>query len=109
MFTLVMLPWAATGAPDPVPLRITQDALPFVPGVNVHSMVIHLSRKGASSVCAMDGDPELAYALALIISLLPLRVRSRVTHGPPLVDGVLVWKMWVNLLVPCSVDGMNIS
>src|SRR2546421_2399328 len=109
MLTFDMLPCAATGAPDPVPLRMTHDALPFEPGVNVHSMVIHLSRSGERSVAAMLGEPELAYARALSISLLPLRVRSSVTHGPPLVDGVLVWKMCVNLLVPCSVPGMYIS
>src|SRR5689334_1723294 len=109
MFTFDMLPWAATGALEPVPLRTVNAAFPFEPGVRVHWTVIHLPRSGARSHDAMSGEPELAYARARNVSLLPLRPRSNVTHGPPLVSGVLVWKMWVNLLVPCRDVGMYIS
>src|ERR1044072_585699 len=104
-----MLPCTATGAPEPVPLRAVNVALPLDPMVSFHSMVIHLLRSGERWVEAMSGEPELAYARARSVSLLPLRPRSRVRYGPPLSTGVLVWKMCVNLLVPCSEDGMYIS
>jgi len=92
----------------------TNRAEPEPPMVSVHRMVIQVLRSGPSGVEAMVGEPELAYARARSVSEVELsRVRSRVTKGPalPLVppSGILVWKMWVNLLVPCRVEGMYIS
>src|SRR3954451_11361636 len=109
MFTLDKVWSTTTGALEPVPLRSANRAVPFGLILKVHSMVIHLSRSGARSAEAMSGAPDVLYARARSVSLLPLRLGSRVIHGPPFVAGVLSWNMCENLLVPCSVVGMNIS
>src|ERR1051325_7161667 len=87
----------------------TKRAEPDEPIVSVHWIVTHVLRSGPSGVDAIVGEPELACARARRVSDVELsRVRSSVTNGPALVEGILVWKMCVNLLVPCSVDGMYI-
>src|SRR5204862_4852511 len=98
--------WSTTVDP---PSRRANRAVPFGPILKVHSMVTHLLRSGARLVLAMSGAPDVLYARARSVSVLPLRLGSSVIHGPPLVAGVLSWKMCENLLVPCSEVGMNIS
>src|SRR5436309_15636956 len=88
------------------PLRISSPPVPFGPVLKVSLTLTHFSRSGARAVLPLSGEPGVLNPRSRRVSLLPLRLSDMVTHGPPLVVGVLIGRLCVNLLVPCSVAGM---